>query len=115
MKVVRYWLLLFVLSSIGCSSIRHAEFERHLQFVQSVATPGRKIEAVKNTLRSAGYDTGGPFDSNKLRQGKFLEVRWGAHAGLLDAVLYSADLPTSATPTSILVEADRNGTVTGVR
>lgn len=115
MRIARHWLLLLFLGSTGCSVTLNAEFERHLQTVRSIATPGRKIDAVREDIRSRGYDTGGPFDSNKFKEGKFLEVRWGAHVGFVDSVRYSAELPTSGVPTSILVEADQDGTVTGVR
>lgn len=99
----------------GCSSIKSAEYEKNLRVVNSIAAPGRNIDSVRSEIKSRGYDVSDVYYSNKFKESKFFEVRYGSSPGLIDTALYSAGLPDSGQPTMILVEADSKGVVTGVR
>lgn len=105
----RSTLLILSLSFCGCGAVDQQQYKKHLREIESVATPGRNIHAVKSDLERKGYEVSDPYDPTKLGKALWMNVHYGSTPGFADGVLYAIGLPDNGPPGSVVIEADNNG------
>jgi hypothetical protein len=99
----------------ACSATENRQYRDSLSIVKSVATPGRDIHLVKSDLESKGYEVSKPYDPTDLGKVLWMNVSYGSTPGVIDGVLYASGLPDKKQPSSIIVKANFEGVVIGVK